>query len=102
MINKRAQSFLEYAVLIIIIVAATIAMQQYIKRGIQGKLRENSDQFSDSAYSPGATTGTYNVTTETHEHVSSANDTSIANITANTTVKKYEKNLSFSDEPERE
>ena len=53
--NKKAQSTLEYAILISVLVAALIAMQTYLKRGVQGKIRESSDQIGES-FSPGYTT----------------------------------------------
>ncbi|MBM3245505.1 MAG: hypothetical protein FJZ15_06930 [Candidatus Omnitrophica bacterium] len=56
--KSRAQSTLEYAVVIAVAVAALIAMSAYIKRGMQGRMRSNTDQLSGGfAYSPGATTG---------------------------------------------
>jgi len=54
MLRKRGQSTLEYAVLIVVIIAALIAMQVYLKRGLQGRLRESSDQIGDQ-FSPGYT-----------------------------------------------
>lgn len=58
--DERAQSTLEYAVIIAVIVGALIAMQVYIKRGIQGRFREASDQIGEQ-FSPD--TSTYNYTT---------------------------------------
>src|SRR3989338_7669597 len=58
--TKRAQSTLEYAILIGVIVAGLIAMQVYLKRGFQGKLRESADSMGEQ-FSPGQTT--YNYTT---------------------------------------
>jgi Flp pilus assembly pilin Flp len=52
--QKRGQSTLEYAVLIIVIIAALIAIQTYIKRGVQGRLKSASDDIGDQ-YSPGNT-----------------------------------------------
>ena len=54
MLGKRGQSTLEYAVLIVVIIAALIAMQVYLKRGIQGRVRESSDQIGEQ-FSPGYT-----------------------------------------------
>lgn len=62
-LTKRGQSTLEYAVLIVVIIAALIAMQVYLKRGIQGGLREKSDQIGEQ-FSPGYTMT--NLTTTTH------------------------------------
>jgi len=55
---KKAQSTLEYALLIAVVVGVLITMQAYIKRGMQGKLRDVTDQIGDQ-YSPGATKGNY-------------------------------------------
>jgi len=52
--NRRAQSTLEYAVIISVIVAALLTMQVYIKRGIQGKLRSAADEIGRQ-YDPGNT-----------------------------------------------
>ncbi len=55
MLGQRGQSTLEYAVLIVVIIAALIAMQVYLKRGIQGRVRESADQIGEQ-FSPGQTT----------------------------------------------
>lgn len=57
-LNKRGQSTLEYGVVIAIIVAGLIAMQAYIKRGVQGRLKQASDDIGEQ-FSPGYSTGTY-------------------------------------------
>ncbi|MFA5092497.1 MAG: hypothetical protein WC543_00935 [Candidatus Omnitrophota bacterium] len=41
----KAQSTLEYVILIGFVVAALIAMGVYMKRGVQGKIRDSSDQI---------------------------------------------------------
>jgi len=46
-LNKKGQGTLEYAVIIAVIVAALIAMQNYVKRGMQGKLRESTDNIGE-------------------------------------------------------
>jgi hypothetical protein len=48
---KRAQSTIEYTVLIIIILAVFLAMNQYIKRGFQGRMKASVDDFGDQ-YDP--------------------------------------------------
>lgn len=50
--KKKAQSTLEYAVLIIIVIGALLSIQMYLKRGIQGRMRSASDDIGDS-YSVG-------------------------------------------------
>jgi Flp pilus assembly pilin Flp len=59
---KKGQSTLEYAIIIAVVVAALLAMQIYVKRGVQGKLRSSTDEIGEQ-YSPGLTTGSYTTTT---------------------------------------
>lgn len=56
-LTKKVQSTLEYAALIAIVVGALIAMQAYIKRGLQGKMKASSDQISSEHFSAQLTTG---------------------------------------------
>ena len=52
--RKKGQSTLEYAVLMIIIIGALLTVQVYIKRGVQGRLKQASDDIGDQ-YSDGNT-----------------------------------------------
>ena len=52
--KKKAQSTLEYAILIIIVIGALLSIQVYIKRGIQGRLNSATDDIGEQ-YSPGNT-----------------------------------------------
>lgn len=66
MFNKqKGQSTLEYALIIAVVVAGLFAMQIYMKRGIEGKLRTSTDdiggQFeagNSTVYSASNHTGT--------------------------------------------
>lgn len=49
---RKAQSMLEYAIVIFAIIAALLAMQVYIKRGLQGRLRQGADELSPQQYEP--------------------------------------------------
>ena len=53
--NKRAQSTAEYAILIGLVVAALLAMQTYVKRGLNAKMRDATDTFATTV-GLGATT----------------------------------------------
>lgn len=55
-IRNKAQSVIEYAAVIFCIVAALLAMQTYIKRSLQGRLRQAGDNIGQQ-YSPGNTAG---------------------------------------------
>ncbi|RJP27418.1 MAG: class III signal peptide-containing protein [Candidatus Omnitrophota bacterium] len=61
-LNKRGQSTLEYALIIAVIIAALIAMQTYFKRGLQGRLKQASDDVGEQ-FSSGASY--YDYTTQT-------------------------------------
>ncbi len=62
---KKGQSVLEYAILIVAAVSALIAMQFYIQRGMQGKLKESADEISaGSQYAPTKTTSSITHTVE--------------------------------------
>ena len=51
---KKGQSTLEYAILIIVVMAALLSIQVYVKRGIQGRFKSAADDIGDQ-YSPGNT-----------------------------------------------
>jgi hypothetical protein len=55
-IKKRGQSFQEYAILLALAAAAFIAMQAYMKRGMQGRLRDLANQISPKQYEANDTT----------------------------------------------
>jgi Flp pilus assembly pilin Flp len=55
--NKRAQSFVEYAALIAIIVAAIVAIVSYMGRSISGRYRDSADVYGGGTqYDPSVTT----------------------------------------------
>lgn len=45
--NKKGQGTLEYAFVIAVIVGALIAMQIYIKRSMEGKMKATSDEIGE-------------------------------------------------------
>lgn len=56
--NRRAQITVEVAVLICVVVAATIAIHAYVKRGIEGRMKEKVERVSGGElYEPGAFVG---------------------------------------------
>jgi len=73
--QKRGQSTLEYAVLIVVIIGALLTIQVYIKRGVQGRLKSAADDIGDQ-YSDGNT----NEVKMTIRN-SQTNETSIAGVT---------------------
>ncbi len=67
--RAKGQSTLEYVILIGFIVSALIAMGVYMKRGVQGKLRESTDQVGEQ-YSVKNVTSDYSMDTNTIQHES--------------------------------
>ena len=97
--KTQAQTTLEYTILIAVIIGALIAMQVYIKRGIQGKLRGDLSQLSDGAfYSPGATNAVYVSRTDLEESAHSFNSISKSASIMNQVTNSVEETLSFSNE----
>jgi len=69
--KSKGQSTLEYAILIVVVIMALIAIQTYLKRGIQGRMRDSADQLGDQ-FSPGYTT--YNFTTTSYTKTNETQD----------------------------
>jgi len=46
--GKKGQNTAEYAIIIALVIAAAIAMQTYVKRGVQGRVHDASDRFYDN------------------------------------------------------
>jgi hypothetical protein len=69
--SKKAQSILEYALLIAVVVAAILIMQVFVKRGFQGQLKDSSDRMGEQFSVSGSTSKQHtnstgqNVTDET-------------------------------------
>ena len=60
----RGQTILDYTVLIVIMIAALLGMQIYLKRGVSGRLRSAADSLGGQ-YAPKHTTSTFTQTTST-------------------------------------
>lgn len=73
--NKKAQNTAEYALLIALVVAGIIAMQQYAQRALQARVRDASTYMASSTntigtsvqYEPYYTQSNYDVTRDSEE-----------------------------------
>ncbi len=85
--KNKAQNLSEYAIILGMVSLALIGMQVYIKRGMQGRLKDLSKQISSAQYERGNTTASY-ATTRTTD-VTEAQDrlTYTRNITDDTTSR---------------
>lgn len=45
--NKTGQSALEFTLVLLVVIAAIVAMQIYMKRAVEGKLRSNTDSIGE-------------------------------------------------------
>ena len=73
---KRAQSTLEFSIVIFAIVAALLAMQVYIRRGLQGRMRSSVDELSVQQYEPGKTVSDITITQNSNiDTITLTNDT---------------------------
>jgi uncharacterized protein (UPF0333 family) len=53
--NQRGQSILEYTLLLGVIVAGILIMQNFVKRGFQGNLKESADKMGEQFSASGTT-----------------------------------------------
>ena len=61
MLKRKGQSTLEYAIVIALVVGGLLAMQHYVKRSYQGKLKSASDEMGEQ-FDPAAYSANFNVT----------------------------------------
>jgi hypothetical protein len=73
---RKGQSTLEYAILIAVTIAGVVAMQVYMKKAQQGRLRSGSDDLGKQ-FDPAVFSTTTNITNgESHSTETQANVTS--------------------------
>lgn len=53
--NRRGQNTAEYAIVIALIIGAVIAMQTYVKRGLQGRMKDATDKVATDTSELGTT-----------------------------------------------
>jgi hypothetical protein len=91
MLNRKGQNIAEYSILIALVIAAAVAMQTYVKRGLQGRVRDAVDytgnnttagfSFTGNQYEPYYASSASN---QTQKHVAVVNEA--ANGQINTTL----------------
>ena len=82
--NRSGQSVVEYAVMIAVVIAALLIIQIYMRRGVQGKLRESTDQVGEQ-FTPHS--ATYSLT-RTYDSTRADTTTAAGAITNNYTQDK--------------
>jgi uncharacterized protein (UPF0333 family) len=106
MFKRKGQSTLEYAIIVAVVVGALLAMQHYVKRGYQGRLKSASDemgeQFDPAAYTADLTvTQSSEVKQTVKDKVANTQYTkdAIANKTGTENLEAWEKSKDVFDEP---
>ena len=93
---RRAQSTLEYALLIGVVVGALLTMQNYLKRSVMGKMQSVADNIGDQ-YSPGHTwrneTSTMNANEIVETTTKGANGTTTTNLTGGNQTQIMDRRL---------
>ena len=90
--QKRGQSTLEYAVLIVVIIGALLTIQVYIKRGVQGRLKSAADDIGDQ-YSDGNTNAVKTTIRNSATEEKFSSGTSTSTITTPETTKTTENSV---------
>ena len=57
--NSKGQSIIEYVTFITVVVMALLAMQIYLKRGVQGKIYDMASYIGSESYVPETTTSSF-------------------------------------------
>jgi Flp pilus assembly pilin Flp len=63
--KNKAQNLSEYAIILGMVSVALFAMQVYMKRGVQGKLKDLANQISSEQYDRGNTDSHFDITRDT-------------------------------------
>ena len=96
--RRNGQSTLEYAVIIAVIGAGLVLLSAYVRRGYQGRLREQTDKLGDQ-FEPGVTESDYVVVSDpvtVTSYVSPEGDISVkregggTEVTTDTTTTPWE------------
>ncbi|MCX5681447.1 MAG: hypothetical protein NT079_04115 [Candidatus Omnitrophica bacterium] len=85
--REIAQTTLEYAVLIVVVIVALLSIQHYVRNAYEGKQKSVSDDISAEQYDTHNTIYTKNTETYSRTHEVSLNSGSITNLSDNETTK---------------
>lgn len=95
--RKKGQSTLEYAILIVIIIAALLSIQVYIKRGVQGRFKSATDDIGDQ-YSPGYTVESVTTTANTTSTDTFSAGVSTTGLASENTTLTVDRDIATNDE----
>ncbi|MDD3296157.1 MAG: hypothetical protein PHU64_02235 [Candidatus Omnitrophica bacterium] len=99
--SRKAQSFLEYSLIVAVSVATLLVMRHYASRSLQGKLKESVDslggEYIAAAFNTPLPESGYRVSGADHNKVGQADSivTSVNNLTRSTVSFTYEGERGF-------
>jgi len=97
--RRKGQSALEYAVIIAVVIGALLAMQIYMKRGLENRMRQSGDdvgkQFAAGATEVTRTTNRNSYITETT--LMGSTNTETANDITTMSANEFVDSFNFSD-----
>lgn len=96
MFKRKAQSTVEYAMIIAVVVGGLLLMQHYVRRGLAGRYKSSSDDLGEQ-FDPSAYSADFNVTQHSYVNQTMLNGTSktrhlddqTSNRTGNETLDAY-------------
>lgn len=97
--KRKGQSSMELVIIMIIVMAALLSIQVYLKRGVQGRLRSAADDVGDQ-YSAGNTNvrKVVTVVSNTHEVQSGGSQTTNMNTPEVTTTNRTQNIVNLQQE----
>jgi len=107
--GKRAQTTAEYAILIALVVAAVTAMQMFVRRGLQGKIKDGVDvmgtkmnlpSYGSTQYEPYYLSSTQDTTQKSHNTDNMQKDGSIIRTPDATTTVSRTQDIGWDGAPQ--
>lgn len=76
MFKRKAQSTVEYAMIIAVVVGGLLLMQHYVRRGLSGRYKSSSDDLGEQ-FDPASYSANFNVTQQSNVSQTFLNGTSL-------------------------
>ncbi len=82
---KKGQSTLEYALIITVVIAALLAINVYMKHGVQGRLKESADDIGQQFDASGNYSSSWKTVSDGKSNTTEERNTTTGTITSNMT-----------------
>ena len=84
--RNKAQSTLEYALVIAAVIGALLAINVYMKKGMQGRLKESTDQIGKQFDANGSYSSAWNLSSDGNTTTNETRGAGTGNTTSTVTV----------------